>query len=177
MSPSLLFLNNFRGDAWHLLPVRLGVLVKYGEGPHMTALALSRSRWRSPGWRWSAAGPPPSALAAVFCAAVASNNFYGATALAVFYPILVWSFWITRQESALSLPRSCIPVLAYGLTAFWLVPSYFRITVNNMKYVSEHGTTWSIWVALAVAVAYARASTSSRAASRSAPGPCSRPVA
>jgi uncharacterized membrane protein len=30
----------YRGDAWQLQPQRLGVLVKYGEGPHMSALAL-----------------------------------------------------------------------------------------------------------------------------------------
>jgi len=89
---------------------------------------------------------------------VAANNFYGAAALAVFYPILVWSLWITRQEKRIVVPAIAIPVLAYGLTAFWLVPSYFKVTAENLKYVSEHGTTWSIWVAVAVAVAFAVAS-------------------
>src|ERR1017187_7019894 len=40
MSPIFLFMPRFRGDAWLLHPQRLGVLVKYGEGPHMSALAL-----------------------------------------------------------------------------------------------------------------------------------------
>ena len=40
----------------------------------------------------------------------------------------------------------------YGLCAFWLVPSYFKVTAANMKFVSEHGTTWSIWLAVAVAL-------------------------
>ena len=40
MSPIFLFMPRFRGDAWQLQPQRLGVLVKYGEGPHMSALAL-----------------------------------------------------------------------------------------------------------------------------------------
>ena len=40
MSPIFLFMPRFRGDAWKLHPQRLGVLVKYGEGPHMSALAL-----------------------------------------------------------------------------------------------------------------------------------------
>jgi hypothetical protein len=35
------------------------------------------------------------------------------------------------------------------------VPSYLKVTAENMKYVSEHGTTWSVWVALAVAVGFA----------------------
>jgi hypothetical protein len=95
------------------------------------------------------------ALAALACAGVVSNNFYGATALAVFYPVLVWSLWITRQQKRILIPALAIPVLTYGLTAFWLVPSYFRVTAENMKYVSEHGTTWSIWLAVAVAVVFA----------------------
>ena len=41
MSPTLLFLQNMRTDAgpWHV-PVRFGVLIRYGEGPHITALSL-----------------------------------------------------------------------------------------------------------------------------------------
>ena len=127
-----------------MLPVRLGVLAKYGEGPHMTALAFIpialAFTWLAleHGWR----RPGALALAALGCAAVTSNNFYGATSLAVFYPILVWSFWITRQDKRIFVTAAVIPVLAYGLTAFWLVPSYFKVTTENMKYVSEHGTTW-----------------------------------
>ena len=155
MSPSLLLLEQFRNDAWKRLPVRLGVLAKYGEGPHMTALAwipiaLAFS-WRA----FDRRRPADIALAAISSMLVVANNFYGATALAVFYPILLWSFWITRQDKRIFLPAAVIPALGYGLTAFWLVPSYFRVTSHNMKYVSEHGTTWSIWIALAVAVAFA----------------------
>ena len=158
MSPSFLFLTNLRLDAWQLLPARLGVLAKYGEGPHMTALALipialaftwlAFDKWR----------PAAIALAGIFSAAVVSNNFYGAIALVVFYPILVWSFWITRQDKTIRIPAIAIPLLTYGLTAFWLVPSYFKVTAENLKYVSEHGTTWSLWVAVAVAIAFAIAS-------------------
>jgi hypothetical protein len=155
MSPIFLFMPRFRGDAWKLQPQRLGVLVKYGEGPHMSALALIpialAFTWLALEKRrpWAIAG------AAFFSAAVAANNFYGATALATLFPILIWSFWITRQQKWIVLPALAIPALAYGLTASWLVPSYFKVTAENMKYVSEHGTTWSIWVALVVAVAFA----------------------
>jgi hypothetical protein len=154
MSPIFLLLPRYRGDAWMLQPQRLGVLVKYGEGPHMSALALIpialAFTWLALEKRrlWAIA------LAAVFSAGVVSNNFYGATALAVFYPLLVWAFWITRQDRSILAPAA-IPALAYGLTAFWLAPSYFKVTAANLKYVSEHGTTWSIWVALATAIAFA----------------------
>jgi hypothetical protein len=155
MSPIFLFMPQFRGDAWKLQPQRLGVLVKYGEGPHMCALALIPLALAFTWLALEKRRPWAIALAAVFSAGVTSNNFYGATALAVFYPILVWSFWITRQDKRIVAPAITIPILAYGLTAFWLVPSYFKVTAENMKYVSEHGTTWSIWVAVVVAVAFA----------------------
>jgi hypothetical protein len=155
MSPIFLFLPRFRGDAWTLEPQRLGLLAKYGEGPHMSALALIPAAlafaWLALEKRrlWAVA---PAAL---FFAAAAANSFYGATALAVFYPVLVWSLWITRQEKRIVIPAISIPVLAGGLTALWLASSSFKITAENLKYVSEHGTTWSIWVAVVVAVAFA----------------------
>jgi len=155
MSPIFLFMPRFRGDAWMLQPQRLGVLVKYGEGPHMSALALIPIALAFTWLALERKRPWAMVLAGVFAAAATSNNFYGATALAVFYPILVWSFWITRQEKRIAAPALAIPIIAYGLTAFWLVPSYFVVTAQNMKYVSEHGTTWSIWVALVVAVSFA----------------------
>ena len=154
MSPIFLFMPRFRNDAWLLHPQRLGVLVKYGEGPHMSALALIPIAL---GFAWLAFEKPrlwAIACAALFAAGVVSNNFYGATALATLYPILVWAFWITRQDKRILLPACIIPVLTYGLTAFWLVPSYFQVTIENMKYVSELGTTWSIWVAFATLIIF-----------------------
>lgn len=155
MSPIFLFMPQFRNDSWMLEPWRLGVLVKYGEGPHMSALALIPIALAFTWLAMEKRRPWAVALAAIFAAAVTSNNFYGATALAVFYPILIWSFWITRQDKSILPSAIAIPALAYGLTAFWLVPSYFKVTAENMKYVSEHGTTWSVWVALVVAIAFA----------------------
>jgi hypothetical protein len=155
MSPIFLFMPRFRDDAWMLQPQRLGVLVKYGEGPHMSALALIPIALAFAWLALEKRRPWAVALAALFSAGVAANNFYGATALAVFYAILVWSFWITRQEKRIVVPAIAIPVLACGLTAFWLVPSYFKVTAENLKHVSEQGTTWSIWVAVVVAVAFA----------------------
>jgi hypothetical protein len=158
MSPSLLFLKDMRLDSGPLVPVRLGVLIKYGEGPHMTALALIpialAFTWRALENR----RPGSVALAAIFSAAVVSNNFYGATALTMFYAVVLWSFWVTRRDLRMARAAIAIPALAYGLTAFWLVPSYFRITLRNMQYVSEPGTAWSFWIAVAVAAAFALAS-------------------
>ncbi len=153
LSPAFLFMPLWRIDSWPY-PARLGVLVRYGEGPHMTALALlpfalAASLPALRNWR-----PGATAVAAVCCALVVSNNFYGAVALAVCYPILVWSVWNAYRDSRIWLRALAIPALAYGLTAFWLTPTYLRVTSDNLKLVSEAGNAWSIWLAFAVAAVY-----------------------
>lgn len=149
-SPSFLILKGDRDDFF-----RLGVLVRWGEGPHMSALALLplalAFTWRALEVRRRSG----IALAAIFSAAVVSTNFYGATALAIFYPIVLWSFWITRRDRRMAAPALAIPVLAYGLTAFWLVPSYFQVTAENMKYVSSPGSASSVVIAVIVAGLFA----------------------
>src|SRR6185295_4689038 len=101
--------------------------------------------------RWR---PAAMAAAGICSALVVSNNFYGATALAITFPILVWSLWITHRDNGIWLRAFAIPVLAYGLTASWLTPSYLRVTLANMRLVSNPGNSWSIGLALAVLAVY-----------------------
>ncbi len=154
LSPSFLFLLDLRADSLILTPQRLGVLLRYGEGPHITAvsllpLALVASYRALVAWR-----PIALAMAAVFCALVVSNNFYGATSLAICYPIVVWSVWITHLDRWMAVRAVAIGALAYGLTAAWLTPSYLEVTLNNLKLVSVPGNALSIWVALGLWMAY-----------------------
>ena len=155
LSPTFLFVPAMRNDSWLHHPTRLGVLVRYGEGPHMTAfallpIALAVSFLALREWR-----PVWTAVAADCCALVVSNNFYGAVALAICFPILLWSIWITRLDRRIWMRALAIPALAYGLTAFWLTPSYLSVTTSNLKLVSRAGNTWSIWVALVTFALYA----------------------
>lgn len=154
ISPSFLFVESIRGDSPLLMPYRLNVLIRYGEGPHMTALAwipfALLFSWRAlEKWR-----PASLAAAAACCAMVVSNNFYGATSLAMLFPVMAWSLYVTHRSFALWLRAALIAALAYGLTAFWLVPSYLEITVRNMQFVSSQGNMWSRWVALGIAVGF-----------------------
>ncbi|HYP05846.1 MAG TPA: hypothetical protein VER03_06385 [Bryobacteraceae bacterium] len=154
LSPSYLFSNQIRLDAFWRMPTRLNVLVRYGEGPHMTALAwiplaLFFSFRALQQWR-----PISLALAAVCSAMVVSNNFYGATALAMLFPVLTWSVYITHGDLWIWVRATAIGVLAYGLTAFWLVPSYLKLTIANMRFVSSEGNAWSFWVMLAVVIGF-----------------------
>ena len=157
LSPAYLLMEHMRLDSagsryW---PMRLNVLIRYGEGPHMSAFA-----WIP--WALAAAwiGLRPGrdrhlGLAAPCCAMVATNNFYGATALATFFPIAVWAVFVETRDWRV-FPRSfAIAALAYGLTAVWLVPSYVAITARNMALVSNPGNLWSVWLALGVTAAIA----------------------
>lgn len=154
VSPSFLFVPELAVESFWRMPYRLNVLVRYGEGPHMTALAWiplallfsfrGLQRWR----------PASIALASISCAMVVSNNFYGATSLAALFPVLVWAIYITHLDLLIWVRAAAIACLAYGLTAFWLVPSYLDITLTNMRFVSTEGNLWSIWVFLAVVLGY-----------------------
>ena len=158
-SPVFLFMEKYRHDAWRLAPHRLDVLVRWGEGPHISALALIPIALAFAWLAFEKHRPWAIALAAVVTAGVVSNNFYGATSLAMFYPVLAWSFWITRGEKRIWIPAVAIPLLSYGLTAFWLTPSYLQITTANMKYVSQSGSEWSVLLALVVAAGFVAVST------------------
>lgn len=156
LSPSFLFITDLRNDSFnnHFTPLRLGVLHRYGEGPHMSAvamlgfaLAFSFRALLTGAYGWIVA-------AAVACALVVSNNFYGATALAMLFPVLLWSCWITQHRTLIFLRALAIAAIGYGLTAFWLVPSYFTITLENMRFVSERGNRWSLWLFLVLAIVY-----------------------
>ncbi|MBV6434700.1 MAG: hypothetical protein IANPNBLG_04975 [Bryobacteraceae bacterium] len=156
VSPTFLLISEIRADAkasWSE-PQRLGALVRYGEGPHMSAvailgfaLAFSVLALRTGKAGWIAAAAAAAAL-------VVSHNFYGATALAMLFPILVWSWWITHLDNRMFPRAFAIAAISYGLCAFWLVPSYVLVTLNNMRFVSERGNRWSLWATLILAIVY-----------------------
>jgi hypothetical protein len=156
LSPSFLFFPEIRADArgsWSE-PQRLGVLHRYGEGPHMSAvamlgfaLAFSISALNTGRFRAIAA-------AAIACALVVSNNFYGATALAMLFPIVLWSWWVTHLDNRIFLRAAAIIAASVGLCAFWLVPSYLSVTLDNMRFVSERGNRWSIWVTVGLVILF-----------------------
>jgi len=159
LSPSFLFLRSFREDSLLRMPQRLNVLIKWGEGPHVSALALIpvalACAWlaiRDGRRRWIA-------LAAVFSALVVSHNFYGALALGMWLALVVWSLWITHMDRRIWTRAAVIAVLAWACTMFWLTPSYVRITLRNLALVSRPGNAWSGWVAVGAAAGFAWAST------------------
>ena len=140
-SPAYFLVDYIQGDANLLFraPQRLIALVRWGEGPHMSALAvvplaLAAAYWAMKEKSWRAAG-----LAAIFSALVVSNNFYGGVTLTILFPILAWGLAVTGRDNKILGWAVAIGVLAYSLTAFWLVPSYLRITRANLYIVDAEG--------------------------------------
>jgi hypothetical protein len=148
ISPSFLLLTEIRHDSLYWVPQRLHVLMTLGEGPHISALsvlpaALAATFLALRKWR-----PGAFAAAAALCALVVANNFYGATSLALLYPLVTWSVWLAERRFGVFLRAVGIALLAYGLSAFWLTPSYLRITLLNLKWVSQPGNFHSLAVTL-----------------------------
>ena len=152
LSPSILLVPELRHSGHFLVPQRLHVLMADGEGPHISSLAilpaalaasyLALRRWH----------PAALAIAAILCALVVSHNFYGATALAILFPTLLWSVWVAEpRDLRIWLRAAAIAVLAYGLCASWLTLSYLRITLVNMQWVALPGNRWSFAAAIVVA--------------------------
>lgn len=154
LSPCYLFLTDMRLDTQPFMPQRLNVLVRYGEGPHMSAfallplgLALSWRGLRAGHTRWLAG-------AAFVFALVVSNNFYGAAALALFFPIVSWVIFCETQDWFVWVRGVMIAALSWGLCAVWLTPSFLVITPRNLALVAQPGHPWSFWTMMALSVIY-----------------------
>ena len=148
LSPTLLLIPIFRLDSTDWGPQRLHVLMRYGEGPHISALsilgfALAASYLALREWR-----PVVFVISGALCAAVVANNFYGLTALAMFFSALTWAVWLEVRLQVIWLRALGIAALAYGFCAFWLTPSYLRITALNLHWVAEPSKTSSRVIAI-----------------------------
>lgn len=153
LSPALAVMPALGRDSPDWVPQRLHVLMSYGEGPHISALsvlapALAASLIALRGWK-----PPYLIAAGALCAAVVATNFYGATALAIFFPILVWAVFLEVRRRDVWLRAAAIAGIAYGLCAFWFTPSYVQITRLNLHWVAVPASRWSgvIWAAAIIA--------------------------
>jgi hypothetical protein len=154
LSPCFLLLPDVLLDSPWRVPWRLHVLMTYGEGPHISSLSVLPLVWLGAGRRFQGGGLIWLFLSAGAAALVVSINFYGATALAVTFPLLVWSAWLERRGWRIVRDAVSIAALAYGLTAWWLVPSFLRITSRNLSLVSPAGNRWSLPVFGGLLAAY-----------------------
>ena len=154
LSPALMLMENFRNDSPYWVPQRLHVLAVYGEGPHISSLSILGFALAACFVALREWTPRLFAAAGILCAAVVATNFYGATALALFFPILAWATWLEVRRNSVWLRSAAIAAMAYGLCAVWLTPSYLRITALNMRWVAESSKSSSIAIAIGCAVIF-----------------------
>ncbi|HXJ37651.1 MAG TPA: hypothetical protein VNH18_00160, partial [Bryobacteraceae bacterium] len=147
--PCFLFVKHFRWDSGFGAPQRLHVLMQYGEGPHIAALCVLPAALGAMWLAIRARRPGMLALAALLCALVVGTNFYGATALALFTPLLVWSVWVGERDWRVPARALGVAALAYGLSAFWLTPGYIAITLTNLRLVADPGDRRSVLIFVA----------------------------
>lgn len=155
LSPVFLLMKQYRVDSLRWMPERLNVLIKWGEGPHMCAMAIipfalgfSLIAFRNGSRRAMAA-------AAVCSALVVTNNLYGALALGIFFPVLVWSEQVSTPSLALWRRAGVIVLLTAGLCAWWLTPSFIRLTERNLMLVALPGNRGSQLAAIGIALVFA----------------------
>lgn len=154
LSPVFLILKSYRQDSLRWMPERLNTLIKWGEGPHMCALAVipfalafSLLAFRR-GKLWTVAA------AGLCCALVVTDNLYGAYALGIFFPVLVWSEYVGTPGSAVRIRALAIVALAAGLCAWWLTPSFLKLTARNLMLVALPGNRWSEIYGVFIAIAF-----------------------
>lgn len=145
-SPAYLLLPQYGVDAELGMPMRLNVLLKYGEGPHGSAVALLPLAlgltWlglRRGGW-WLGA-------ASVGAALVVAHNFYGAVALVILAGWMVVVLGLEgpwRQMLGRSVVLGC---WTWGWNAWWLTPDYVQLTAENLRLVAQPGQ-WGARVGL-----------------------------
>ena len=87
--------------------------------------------WQPRSLRCAAGSPPLWQRQALFPPWLSPTTFHGATALAILYPILVWSVWLCQRPRGIWLRAVSIPLAACGLSAFWLSPSYVKTTERS----------------------------------------------
>jgi len=154
LTPCFLFLKDMRLDANPYMPQRLNVLVRYGEGPHMSAFALLPLGLAF-GWRGIRAGQSKWLVgSALVFALVVSNNLYGAAALALFFPIACWVVFCETRDWFVWGRAVMIAALSWGLCAVWMTPSFLVITPRNLALVAHPGHPWSFWTMMAMSAIY-----------------------
>ena len=57
----------------------------------------------------------------------------------MFLPLVIWCFYITLDDFKVFFRAALICILGYGLCSTWLTPSFLKITLRNMQFVSNPG--------------------------------------
>ncbi|HTB13857.1 MAG TPA: hypothetical protein VK752_19920 [Bryobacteraceae bacterium] len=153
-SPSFLVLPDIWNDSMFHVPQRLHALMTYGEGPHISSLAMLPIAWLGAWKRFHGGSARWLCLSAIGIALTVTINFYGLTAISITMPLLVWACLLERPDWRVVRDAALIGALGWGLTAWWLVPSYIKVTSRNLYLVSPPGNSWSLPALIVLLVIY-----------------------
>lgn len=132
ISPSAFLIHNVRNDLGGFLGLRrFQALVLYGEGPHVTALALLPMALLCLDLALDKRRPVYYVIAAVALASVALSNWIAAFALA----LAVAMYLVARGRWELAVRTAGIGLLAYALACSWIPPSTIRAIQYNAQMV------------------------------------------
>jgi len=158
LSPCFMLGPDLRRDSPFGVPWRLHVLTTYGEGPHISSIAFLPMAWLGAWRRFRGGGIHWLLLSACSAALVVTFNFYGATSLAITFPMLMWACWLEKRDWRILRDSVWIVAIAYGLCAWWLAPSYLQITMRNLALVALQSRRSSVWLLAILLIIYIAAS-------------------
>ncbi len=153
-SPSFLVLPDIWNDSMFHVPQRLHVLMSYGEGPHISSLAMLPIAWLGAWKRFHGGNARWLCLSAIGIALTVTINFYGLVTILITMPLVLWACLLERPDWRIVRDAVLIGVLGWGLTAWWLVPSFVRVTSRNLYLVSPAGNSWSLPVLIGLLSIY-----------------------
>jgi len=152
-SPSYLLLGDPRLDWFFLAPQRLSLLLRYGEGPHIAALAVAPIGLAFAYRAFTRFGRLDAALAALVGAVAMAQHFFGVGAYALLLTLLAWSVYAAQRKAAVWVHFAVIAVLTYALSAFWLTPSYLRVGFAALL-EAVNKNLWAPWICVGAALAF-----------------------
>ena len=159
ISPCLFLMPLARVEVGGLfIPRRFDVLTVYGEGPHITSLALLPAALLSLDLALSRRNPAWYLVAAASMAAVALTNWLAALALA----IAIFAYLLARSDRLDAwktwLAACGLGALAYALACYWIPPSTIRDVSYNARSVGgDFGHTYETLPLFAAAAVVASA--------------------
>jgi hypothetical protein len=154
VSPTAPLLPDIWRDSMFHVSWRLHVLMRYGEGPHISSLAMLPIAWLGAWRRFQGGAAGWLGVSAIGIGLTVTINFYGLTAIAITMPLLVLAWYLKSFDWRIVRDAVFIAALGWGLTAWWLDPSYIRVTARNLYLVSPEGNKWSLPVVAALMVVY-----------------------
>ena len=132
LSPSAFLIDKVRTDLGGFLGLRrFQALVFYGEGPHVTGLALIPVALLCLDLALHKRRPVHYVIAAMALASVALSNWIAAFSLA----LAVAMYLVARGRWNLALRTAGISALAYALACSWIPPSTIRAIQYNAQLI------------------------------------------